>query len=605
MSGNPFRRARTEPAVEDNNIAREGFRHHGLDGYSEPTEGLRKLGITSRGRKTDSDLTRCAPETPIPQTTKKKKRVVIKTPPRSPEEPQRRMSFGRTPSPPPSANAVSIILDDELDTGSTTAADSDLDQALTNARRNSGSDPIRNAPASAHASGTRAPYNPFARTLASTEASYSLQKAQGQGDGSQRDGQAGPGQRSARPVMDVDAFKEILLTGSASPSSSTNAVATVSAPRHDQPPPPGTSTLTYPSAAPRSSFSGLGSSSGYQHSPSASLEVESPTASSESAEEHDDESSSLMGPNRTEGEAPALPPKPRNSRGPQTVSFADIDDSTPSTFAGLQQSPGFDAHPGIPALERSPSDLNKPLPPPPASTRTEAAEETASASNETAPRKVAPPPPASRRQGAQPTPPTQTRTRSSSTLSKSSDSSSVVPTPSVSSDSTNASKPPPPPSRRSQTQAAATQDPSTPASASPAPTTTAPDRASMGPPPTPAPRRAPAKTPPTAGAQPRTGPGGSRPGMRSSPEASWTSTGRPEQPKPPPPPPARRAGGSNRSSVDGAAGSAKRLSGQGSRRVSADVQGDPTPARGQTDMLADLATLQREVDALRARSAVD
>ncbi|KAG9715767.1 hypothetical protein KCU59_g19678, partial [Aureobasidium melanogenum] len=186
-------------------------------------------------------------------------------------------------------------------------------------------------------SGQQAPYNPFARTLATIDP----QNAASAPVGLSKDTSAA----SAKPAMDVDAFTRMLLTGN-TPSAS---------------PGPMTPSAGLPSATANS----LGD-----------LHPESPPASDDDDDEHHDgppepDYEQLTGLVRTPDTHPKKPkpPPPAHhhgkslstpSKGPQTVSFADFDVvATPPALP----SPSI-ASPK-PQLARSPSDLNKPLPPPP------------------------------------------------------------------------------------------------------------------------------------------------------------------------------------------------------------------------------------------------
>ena len=217
------------------------------------------------------------------------------------------------------------------------------------------------------------------------------------------------------PKMNVDMFKNIIMTGSASPS---------------PPVAPSSQVPQRPQASSNSTdTSSLSQQSLFDHSHGP--RAESPRSSfdrrleSDSEEEDENEHSSLMGPTATRPEAEGPPPPPKHkhgkalaARGPQTVSFADFSDSISQ---GWQASPGPRTPPpqlsprgGIlrPSTPKSPpSDLNKPLPPPPeAMTMTfESDSETHSAATSAPPpfsptreeppqaKKAPPPPPASRR----------------------------------------------------------------------------------------------------------------------------------------------------------------------------------------------------------------
>ncbi|KAG9547828.1 hypothetical protein KCU97_g20607, partial [Aureobasidium melanogenum] len=276
-------------------------------------------------------------------------------------------------------------------------------------------------------SGQQAPYNPFARTLATIDP----QNAASAPVGLSRDTSAAP----AKPAMDVDAFTRMLLTGN-TPSAS---------------PGPMTPSAGHASAAANS----LGD-----------LHPESPPASDDDDEHHDgppepdyEQLTGLVRTPDTHPKKPKPPPPAHHhgkslstpSKGPQTVSFADFDVvATPPALP----SPSI-ASPK-PQLARSPSDLNKPLPPPPPPHHSPSPEKAPSileqfddpaqspqlpAEDFSLNSKRPPPIPLSRRSSQMRS--SSGRPRSSSNLSRSSvpdDHSDGTATPPV--------KPPPPPARR-------------------------------------------------------------------------------------------------------------------------------------------------------------
>ncbi|QIX00551.1 hypothetical protein AMS68_006068 [Peltaster fructicola] len=174
MSRNPFRKARNDDEVISPS---NEFAAAGIFDLKSPTQEVQ----------------------PKAKSTKKKK-VVIKTPPRSPEEPTRRLSLGRPPSPIPQQDVESVDHNEEVQD----AGDLLLDEALADARRNSGSNIY--SPSSTPGEG-QIPFNPFARTLATSEDKYAVQ---GQPDREE------VGTRT-RPAFDIDTFKNILLNGAAPP----------------------------------------------------------------------------------------------------------------------------------------------------------------------------------------------------------------------------------------------------------------------------------------------------------------------------------------------------------------------------------------------------
>ncbi|KAH9845181.1 hypothetical protein Tdes44962_MAKER06755, partial [Teratosphaeria destructans] len=547
------------------------------------------LRLTARAMAQISGWADCA----LPQSKTKKKRVVIQTPPHSPEEPSipRRASDGLTGSPPP----PKVRRDDDDDVES--AANSDLEQAQINTRRNSG--PLQpptttfgiQTSTKSSAAGSGLPYNPFARTLATSEARYGLHNKSEQ----QEEINGNSDRQSAgRPALDVDAFKNILLTGKAAPSA-----------RIDQRQPSGDSihdrSSTQPSAA--SGYSAFDQMhEAFPESPRTSLD-DYARYSDDTDDDDSNEDSSLMGPieSRPVEEGPTPPPKQARAY-PQTVSFADFDNTlNPNTPPLNTQFLQRNANPG---LSRSPSDLNKPLPPPPVvSTSESQPTEQVQPAREGNPReqindtetpqaKRPPPVPASRRQGQSTPAQKDGRTRSSSNVSQSS--------------SQYGDKPPPPPSRRPQSMYS-----SLPSSAKETPTCLSNGSRIQPPPP---PRRMISKsgTPSI-----RTASTASRHSLQRNDSSNALPTSGAIPPAPPP-----RRGGQNRNSAEGPPISLA------TRRVSASAQSfesdrsvslsslrqvaEPgggeeaisSPAPGsaaERDILADMSAFQAEIDALRAQ----
>lgn len=533
------------------------------------------------------------------------KRVVIQSPPQSPEELPRRLSSGRVSPPPPPPPEHH---EDDDDSGSTATADSDLEQASRNTRRNSGS--LQSLPVPG-ASASGAPLNPFAKTLATSEAAFGLQQVN---DGSEETGCAdGEGMQKKgngpRPAMDVDQFKNILMTGSAVPS----------------PPVPG------PTQRFEDNSSSTNASSRSQHSlfdPNFEINQDTPRTSLDmmcysSTSDDDEEGSSLMSSSeRLDDFAPPAPPKNSQrkppGRGPQTVSFQDFD-SMHVSVPPVSTSQSTNLKPAT--LHRSPSDLNKPLPSPPQdpamAERTisseQAPKEPSAESSSQTKKAPPPPPPASRRAGQS----TQGlgRSPSSDKVPTITEDTSVIK--SAETASRSGSAPPPPPARKARPlsqSAAPSSDPPSDAP-SPAPNIGETKSAPMPPPP---PRRNPSKV----------GPGTS---VNRTPSTASHSSARKENQTPsnqnaPAPPPPRRGGNAKRDSVDGGSSSmAHALSG----RISSDMErrgsemsissGKWNPSQpvaeaeelpgteqptstSSTDILADMNAFQAEIDALRARA---
>lgn len=456
----------------------------------------------------------------------------------------------------------------------------------------------------------RAPYNPFARAWTSSEAGYGLIRDSTDEPGKEQ--RPGGGSGSGRAALDVDAFKNILLTGSATPS-----------------PPSSIAGATVPSAAPSTTFAKPHDSSSSNTDTSSIFDrhygvpLESPRGSPDhyesASDSDDDDKSGLMGQGRSDDLAPPAPPKPK-TRGPQTVSFADFDQSIPEGF----QSPGPRTPPvhthitGIlrPSTPRSSSDLNKPLPPPPAAethsaTPPDVPEKSGTPSQQptpiiiaedATPKKAPPPPPTRRKVGD------ATRPRSSSNLSQ------EPSYPPNEDEATSKPAPPPPPSRKAHAMATVAGPNSESASERSSPSQSTIEVPKAVPPPPP--KRHPSKTGPNPRHSQSPLP---RPGD------AFLAAVAPTQPNAPPAPPPRRAG-SKRSSMDGAPDSiARRVSSEYARRTSgnsfdSDRSGlisslqqvaEPgesnehalaTPMESQGDILADMSAFQAEIEALRLQS---
>ncbi|TKA32159.1 hypothetical protein B0A50_01407 [Salinomyces thailandicus] len=583
------------------------------------------------------------PSTPPPPKSKKKKKVVIQTPPHSPEEPipripPRRVSDGRTGSPPPAAMApatsVTKLQNEEGDADSITSADSDLQEAFVNTRKNSGTGvlpppavsfgvnrPI-DKPGTSSSFGSQAgaragvgggaPYNPFARTLETQEAAFGLQKPTKEDE--KVEDERG---RQGRQTLDVDAFKNILMTGSATPSPPVGQ----SGGQGQQQKVGGqdtSSSSTDTSSISRQSMFDQPHEVPHPESPRTSFdEHEHPRHSdSDDGDDEDTEQSSLMGPaaSRPVEEGPPRPPKHTHGRPfPQTVSFADFDTDLPpgprTLPVGAGEQLGSSGQGSErPSTPRSPSDLNKPLPPPP---QRDTPEQHA--------KRPAPPPPASRRPGQSAT--AQGRARSASNLSQGSTQQAGSDTSSIrGGDGTSKAAPPPPPSRRSQQAASPALETPPPA---PSPSRTPSDPMKTMPPPPPrrhsskmalqstTPRRSPSTS--SKSSLPR--------GESFTNDLPGSSPGKTPAEKVPPAPPPRRGGGGGggkRSSMDGPPNALsnrrfsaeRRTSGQslGSetsslRRVGEDEPAEPpptaSPEASQRDVLADMQAFQDEIDALR------
>ncbi|PPJ57882.1 hypothetical protein CBER1_00203 [Cercospora berteroae] len=535
-----------------------------------------------------------APTTPSTKT--KAKRVVIQTPPHSPEEVHnsqngdRRLSeggsIGRTVSPPPVVDTRNIGLEDD---------DSESDAAATGGSgvKRAGSNTGNATWADAAPGATKAPYNPFARTLASQETGLS--------QGSQEAEMTG-GETRSKPTLDVDAFKNILMNGA--------------------PVPAGLSTTPGAARVPDSNSSSTDTSSVFErsHGPHPESPQDDFHDYESASDEDDNEHSGLMGVGRSDDLAPPAPPK--SQKGPLTVSFADFDQSIPPGFmaSGPRTPPVHTQHiTGIlrSASPRPGSDLNKPLPMPPGDTGKKSpspapvqnvlpAQVDQQVATVPPTPKAVPPPPPTRKSGAG-----HGRARSGSNPSNMTlDSSIPTPADSVVSTSSNKLAPPPPPARKS--------NPSTQPAPPPPPKDVQPTSSEpkLAPPPPPL-RRHPSKASK-----------GSSNVSRQASDDSTTASRSAQVPAAgaaaPPPPPPRRLPGSKRTSLDGPPSSyVRKLSGEHHRGASFDSersasisslqkvaetgesneQAIPSPGASQSkDILAEMSAFQAEIDALTQAS---
>ncbi|WPG97337.1 Hypothetical protein R9X50_00011100 [Acrodontium crateriforme] len=666
MAGNPFRRSVLGNARPDNNDA-----YAYTNGASPWTDGF---GSDDASAQTPS---------PPRKPAGKKKRVTIQTPPHSPEEaparlPPRRLSEGRTDSPPPQDFFSELGRENVALSSAPSPADLELRQAAMNTSQNSGplSTPDSLLPSAPVAgTGGKAPYNPFARTLATSEAAYESSKTNDVDEESEDEVS-----RPARRPMDVDAFKNILLTGSAVPSPPSGAVPTSlpTLPARDSISKKDLSSRNHPagftsSANPPQATS---PSAAYEHSQpnSDSFSPRSPSLSSEdgnqdpkSDSEHEYENSSLMGSasSRPQEIAPPAPPK---SRVPQTVSFADFDNavSSPSNASALPDvsstSQEHNHHSASsllrPGLERTGSNLNKPLPHAPDVDTLEKKISNPSIGSEAVPPALnderqpprqpqqkkgpPPPPPASRRQGQASGTPSRARSASGSSNRKHEGelqplTSSAGTPPVESGNKSSPAPPPPPPSRRAQVAIApssasnadsfSSSDPpvSNPVPPSQLSTSTEAKPTSIPPPP---PRRTMSKSSSPANRTPSTA---SRNSIQRN-DASIPATGTPNPPSGPPVPPPRRAASkrdsallSNHTPIPSSAytksarrQSAHSIGSEGSAsfisiphdanehkpspysKPTDPIQEHQEEKPNERDILADMSAFQAEIDALRA-----
>ncbi|KAF2200622.1 hypothetical protein GQ43DRAFT_463834 [Delitschia confertaspora ATCC 74209] len=353
---------------------------------------------------------------------------------------------------------------------------------------------------------SRVPANPFSKALATIEPSSSP-ATEPKASPPNRPSAERTGSGPSRASMDVESFKRLLMTGSAHPAHPSS---------HTSSPSAESATGQNPVSVPILESNSTDTSLISRQSIFESIQVantETPRTSYEMAPLDDDERIKLE-IKKPERKKPP-PPKSRHGklvtgRTPQTVSFSDFSASVPSEPR--------------PSVNRTDSDLNKPLPPTPIlspsphivsqdmSPHDTAVKQTASSpsysqSDLPATQKRVPPPvPLSRRHSQMHSSKTENRHRSNSNLTISSQHSYEPPLPSPGASTelpfhpqSHKSPPPPPPARRHGTgMSISSPHPPTPElrSAVPARSVTVPLNASQAshrtvlssPPPSPAPR---------------------------------------------------------------------------------------------------------------------
>jgi hypothetical protein len=501
----------------------------------------------------------------------------------------------RVQSPPPSSPEVDSI-PQSLPTpipqpGDFPSTDNDpFENATTNSSEDSGDE-------TETLKSTSVPPNPFQKTLAT------LERTEG-GDSSNAPVHAStPGGTSfGRAFLDVEAFKRLLMTGSADAAGPAPGLA-----------PPinigqlalndGSSSTDASSSASRQSI----------FEPIQEIHPESPRTSHE-VSDPDDERRRFA----TDGLASSerRKPPPPSSRHGKLIKVELRDDTAPRVdtsllpiWKGTQQS---SMSPLSTQSVRSPTDLNKPLPaaPPRASHESdresifdrEAAGKTPEPASppSTQTRKTPPAPPLTRRHSQLVSESKATRPASMRLPTNAEEESSSSSYEHILSQST-AKAPPPPPTRRPASVRNLSRADSIPSSGT-SPQEQQRPRSKSGSAPTP---------PPARMASTRQS---SRPPSVMSMEmtSKRASTG----PPPPPPPPRQRA--SSRTSMEGpvlSSGSSRRASSDYYRRSidstreesfasQADHGGLSEGSSGANDILADLTALQREVDALRGQYAM-
>ncbi|KAI9816603.1 MAG: hypothetical protein M1827_001736 [Pycnora praestabilis] len=459
----------------------------------------------------------------------------------------------------------------------------------------------------------KAPANPFQSTLTTLEEPYKGNAGEMDKTPTLRPTLAGrTGSSSAKGSLDVESFTRLLMTGKVNSPDTGDVSAGAAVQQHLHAGLPGdNSSSTDTSSISRQSI----------FEPTPDMRDETPRTS------HDisplDEEQQRLVNDTLPSAARKKPPPPKRRHGkliksniPQTVSFTDPAVSTPLVET-TSSTPPYQVRPISSNSMRSPTDLNKPLPPPPLSTSPDAPpmpvrlvhahpEESSSSPSQ---RRRPPTLPLARRHSqlrtSKPLLPRNNSTKSFTPLEETSPN-AFISGPSEPQISP-ISKPPPPPRIRRQDLAQSHSLSDLP---------TLPDKVLASPSipmdqdqdlafahPSPALPPPPTRTPSMSSVKPRS---------RSSPSSA--KAGMP----PPPPPPRQR--GSSRSSVESnrpifsQAPNPTRTSGE-LRRTSTESQRRPSgasPGRAlgsaedrnepaANDILADLSALQREVDELRGK----
>ncbi|KAF2658066.1 hypothetical protein K491DRAFT_690416 [Lophiostoma macrostomum CBS 122681] len=490
-----------------------------------------------------------------PRPAKTKKSVRIESPASSPPQPVfqnvdesllRNPNIGRHVNSPPlrSPTAFPYTLDDRPSAEPFSGGRAEDDVYST--RRSLGitrkdSDMLREL----QQSPTGVPANPFSRTLATIEPiDTGAQQAYALGQTRDRLATEKPGLGS-KGNLDVESFKNLLMKGISSPSSSGQSLQTATAPHPLAPSVFESSSSTDTSSISRQSI----------FEPVQDTHVDTPRTSYEMAESDDDTVGLVSDVRKPEKRKPPPAPKHRHgklvtARTPQTVAFSEFS-ATPPAASPVSR-------------DRASSDLNKPLPPTPpviapplhivshdiSTDKSLPSEskpiETPSLPDIPTPQKKTPPPvPLVRRQSQLRTSAASTRSRSNSNLTMTSQHSIDVPllSPSfshepTSSPSTNKSPPPPPPARRHGASLTGSNTPSANTSTTDLTSSIGVRRSNTVSSPNPPSRRTTFSSPP-----PSPVPGtSSRNNPRSVSNESATMA------PPPPPPPRRRQSG--RSSLD-------------------------------------------------------
>ncbi|KAF2099969.1 hypothetical protein NA57DRAFT_75471 [Rhizodiscina lignyota] len=243
-------------------------------------------------------------------------------------------------SPPPQQDITPDSAEDTpTDPFASSAAGEDLSSGDDEVVQNT----MQNAHIGEHASGSSGlPFNPFQKTLATMEPDASPVAAAEKDKIARIDGTMG------KASMDVDSFTKMLMTGKAGQGKQSQPLNSLVKIHNHGPAVDSNSSTDTSSLSRQSLFDTL-----------QGPQLESPRTSYELSVSDDDEETSLMGEGRKvekekEKKKP-LPPKPRHGklvtpRAPQTVSFSDFTSSAPA-----QSIPSS-------TLQRSPTDLNKPLP---------------------------------------------------------------------------------------------------------------------------------------------------------------------------------------------------------------------------------------------------
>ncbi|EUC41833.1 hypothetical protein COCMIDRAFT_8504 [Bipolaris oryzae ATCC 44560] len=428
-SGNPFRASQAFPRPApvpqtsfintDSSVleARRGDSDHVLEDAAAPTKTKKSVRIVS-------------PTTTIPPPPNfdDDNNVTLN------ELMARRASHGDRPaSPPPPVNPAGFA-NHSITAGEANAQVIGKD-ALVTAGALPSTRPYLSGSQGASAPGN-APANPFSKTLAS------LEPQQGEGGTEERTNAQRPTPGNNRASLDVESFKNLLMTGMPTPRASGQSARPGSASYS-------TSSAQFESSSTDSSSVSRQSISEHPQE----IHAASSRTSDDVADEDEDEGVGMMPEVKKGKKQPPPAPKHRHGklvapRQPQTVPFDQFEATEPVAPASISRTNSSDASkpfPSSPMSQQQSPQQSRPTPPKPS-------DAPKSTEDPAKPKKTPPPVPIARRQSQLKTTTSGNRSRSSSNLTISSQHSVEAPQTPTSTyhdpmSSAKSPPPPPPPSR--------------------------------------------------------------------------------------------------------------------------------------------------------------